>query len=265
MSGEPESGAERWRILIVDDEPSVRLLLKKLFSREHEVTTAAAGDEAIELLRVNDYDLILTDKNLPGAGGVEIARFARGRLPDACVVLITGYASQESADQLIGLVDDYIPKPFHIQPMRERLRDLMARRRRLASRPEPQQAPAAAHKKVLVLEPDPAERSRLEETLARLGHQVVASADAESLTAHADLQAVVVSTRLCSHELYREIWRRQARSTDFNVVVTSEGESLDGSMAALSLGAEGRLVYPAEPAMIEEVLARALGTPRQVS
>lgn len=263
MTDAAAPAADRWRILIIDDEPSVRLLLKKLFSREHEVTTAATGDEALELIAKHEYDLVLTDKNLPGAGGVEISKFARSKHPNACIVLITGYASQESAEQLIGVVDDYIAKPFHIQPMRERLQDLMARRRRLASRQHGAPAGAASHKKVLVLEPDAQERTLIEGALKKLGHRVILASDPESLTAENDLQAVVVNTRLCSHELYREIWRRQARSADFNVVVTSEGESLDGSMAALSLSAEGRLVYPAELAIIEDVLTRALGAAPQ--
>lgn len=251
---------DRWRILVVDDEPSVRLLLKKLFSREHDVATASTGDEAMEMLRNGDYDLLLTDKNLPGPGGVEIAKFARTRLPNACIVLITGYASHESAEQLIGVVDDYVTKPFHIQPMRERLQDLMARRRSLAAKGSaPLSALPSAEQRVLVLEPEGLERDRIAEALTRLGHEVLTGESVAEFLGQPELRGVVVSTALCSHELYREIWRRQARSSVFGVVVTSDGESLDGSMAALSLGADGRLIFPSEPAAVEQVLNRVLG------
>jgi CheY-like chemotaxis protein len=254
------SSPDRWRILVVDDEPSVRLLLKKLFSREHDVATASTGDEAMEMLRTGEYDLLLTDKNLPGPGGVEIARFARTRLPNACIVLITGYASHESAEQLIGVVDDYVTKPFHIQPMRERLQDLMARRRMMAERgTAPLMAVPQPSQRVLVLEPEGEERNRLVETLTRLGHDVITGDSVSEFLGQPELRGVVVSTTLCSHELYREIWRRQARSNEFGVVVTSEGESLDGSMAALSLGADGRLVYPLGVDVVEQVLTRVLG------
>ncbi len=260
---EPSASAaqDRWKILVVDDEPSVRLLLKKLFSREHDVATASTGDEAMAMLRDGTFDLLLTDKNLPGPGGVEISRYARSRLPNACIVLITGYASHESAEQLIGVVDDYVTKPFHIQPMRERLSDLMARRRQLAVRGEAPPKVAAPTDTVLVLESDGPERSQIADALSRLGHQVVTGESVTEFIGQPELRGLVVSSKLCSHELYREVWRRQARSSDFGVVVTSEGESLDGSMAALSLGADGRLIYPTEGPMVEQVLSQVLGRP----
>src|SRR2546427_5441450 len=105
--------ADKWTILAVDDEPNIIVLLDKALSRDgHQVVTASGGEQGKQLLSQRCFDLVLTDKNMPGVNGVEVARYAREKCPEACVVMITGYASEQTAQELTGVLDDYLVKPF---------------------------------------------------------------------------------------------------------------------------------------------------------
>ncbi|MFN7133533.1 MAG: response regulator, partial [Myxococcales bacterium] len=106
--------ATRTRLLIVDDELSVRTALELAMPEDFEVTTAESGEHALELVRRSPFDLALVDKNLPGISGLELLRRMKLELPDPpWAVLITGFASVQSAVDGIELgIRAYIEKPF---------------------------------------------------------------------------------------------------------------------------------------------------------
>lgn len=103
------------RILIADDEPSIRELLRAIFAPTAcYFETAADGLSAVERLRVRPFDLLLTDLRMPGMDGTELAREAKRLRPDIKVVIVTGHPSQTSAiDAVNAGVDGYLTKPFH--------------------------------------------------------------------------------------------------------------------------------------------------------
>src|SRR5215467_1896007 len=81
----------RRRILVVDDEEAVLTLFRKSFERAHfDVDTAGDGAAAIEWLRNNEYDLIVTDLQMPGIGGLSVIREVRRQGSDVPVVIVTG-------------------------------------------------------------------------------------------------------------------------------------------------------------------------------
>lgn len=104
------------RVLVVDDEPSVADVCHEYLAGEgYEVTVAASGEEALRLIPTLQPDVILTDINLPGLSGLEVMRQARGADPDACIIVVTGYASTPSAiDALRQGAYDYVTKPFDL-------------------------------------------------------------------------------------------------------------------------------------------------------
>lgn len=108
------------KILIIDDDKRLLSSLKSFLMEENpQVTTCQNGLEAIQKLRQDNYDLVITDLMLPGADGFEILKEARKIHPDTLVVLITGYASLESAIQAIREgAYDYIAKPFKLEEIR---------------------------------------------------------------------------------------------------------------------------------------------------
>jgi signal transduction histidine kinase/DNA-binding response OmpR family regulator len=104
------------RVLVVDDEPEVAEVCQEFLAGEgYELTVAASGEEAMRLLPVLQPEVILTDINLPGVSGLEVMRFAKSIDPDACVVVVTGYASASTAiDALREGAYDYVTKPFDL-------------------------------------------------------------------------------------------------------------------------------------------------------
>src|ERR687884_1085581 len=108
------------KLLIVDDEQGMRQLLSIVFGREgHEVRVAENGRRALELLREQPADLIVSDVKMPDMGGIELLRSARALLPGVAVVLMTAFASVETAREAFKLgADDFITKPFDIDELK---------------------------------------------------------------------------------------------------------------------------------------------------
>jgi DNA-binding NtrC family response regulator len=104
--------------LVVDDEPEIReLLAEYLRGRGLTVATAHDGRAAVGALErsAGRYRLVLTDINMPGADGLAVLRAARAVNASAYVVIVTGYASLDSAIQAVRLgAHDYLPKPFSL-------------------------------------------------------------------------------------------------------------------------------------------------------
>jgi DNA-binding response OmpR family regulator len=102
------------RVLIIDDEPSVLLLLEVTFGqRGWTVIKAATGEAGLAEFQKATPDVILVDKNLPGISGVDVIREVRKVNQQLGILMITGYASAESAKETLNLgVDEYVEKPF---------------------------------------------------------------------------------------------------------------------------------------------------------
>ncbi len=104
----------RARILVADDEVSIRIGCQKILGEDgHEVVAVADGLSAIETFKAGGIDLVLLDLAMPGLDGLQVIPRLREMDPDAVVVMITGYASFETAVQAIQAgAYDYMPKPF---------------------------------------------------------------------------------------------------------------------------------------------------------
>ncbi|MBC8229701.1 sigma-54-dependent Fis family transcriptional regulator [bacterium] len=102
------------KILVVDDEISIRKILFDLLERErYYVELASSAEEALEKIKETTFDLIISDIRMPGMDGFELLKKIRTMNVDSAVIFITGYGSVESAVEAIKLgVVDYIEKPF---------------------------------------------------------------------------------------------------------------------------------------------------------
>lgn len=116
------------RILVVEDDPDVRLLLRVLLEEEgYQVVEAAAGDEAAELGVAEPFDLVLLDLRLPKLSGFEVCRAIRQRR-DTPIIMVTAQA--DSHDVVAGLeagADDYVTKPFVERELLARIRAQLRR------------------------------------------------------------------------------------------------------------------------------------------
>ena len=119
------------RLLVVDDEESLRITTAAIFENEgYVVDTASSGDEAIALLTNADYDLVLTDLHMEGGDGLSVLNQIRSRAPLTISVVLTGFASVESA--IAALQEgayDYLVKPCDIESMKHTIRRGVEHRR----------------------------------------------------------------------------------------------------------------------------------------
>jgi excisionase family DNA binding protein len=106
----------RPRILVVDDEASIRdLLSKTLALAEYEVDTAADAATALNRLRAVPYDLMIADLRMPGADGLSLIRQTKRIHAELPVIIITGYSTEASAIEAVNLgVAGYLRKPFRV-------------------------------------------------------------------------------------------------------------------------------------------------------
>ena len=107
-------------LLIVDDEPGIRQLLTLVFGRVgHQMRAAENGRRAMELLREESADLIISDVRMPDMGGIELLRAARELVPDVAVVMMTAFATVDTAREAFKLgADDFITKPFDVDELK---------------------------------------------------------------------------------------------------------------------------------------------------
>src|SRR5215467_15074154 len=107
------------RILIVDDEPLMRLsMVDALEAVGYDVQAAASGPEGIEAIRVREFDLVITDLRLPGVDGLTVLKSTKEKAPQTDVVVITAHGSVETAVGAMKLgAFDYITKPFQMDEL----------------------------------------------------------------------------------------------------------------------------------------------------
>lgn len=128
------------RILVVDDEEGMREFLGILLQKEgYQVETAQSGEEALARLGKERFDLVITDLKMPRMSGIDVLNKIKERDPDVGVVLITAYASTETAvDAMKGGAFDYIAKPFDVEEMKEVVRGALKKRlKEGAAKPKP--------------------------------------------------------------------------------------------------------------------------------
>jgi two-component system response regulator PilR (NtrC family) len=112
------------RILVVDDEPSMREMLHILLRREgYDVTVAENGAAAIDLLQRHFYDMLISDIKMPDVSGVDVLRAAKEINPGIIGIMVTAYGSKESIQEVLRLqAADYIDKPFNVEELKFRIR-----------------------------------------------------------------------------------------------------------------------------------------------
>jgi two-component system KDP operon response regulator KdpE len=115
-------------ILVVDDEPQIRRVLRAtLTGHGYIISDAKNGEEALDSIRKQRPDLVLLDVNMPGMGGIEACREIR-RISDAPIIMLTvRSAERDKVSALDAGADDYVVKPFGIEELLARIRAALRR------------------------------------------------------------------------------------------------------------------------------------------
>jgi DNA-binding response OmpR family regulator len=118
------------RVLVIDDEQPVRVTLKEVLSREgYEVLTASSGQEALQVMGYTTIDLVMVDLKMEGMGGVTLMGEIKQRWPATVLVVLTGYATLESALKALRYgAHDYLRKPSDPEDIKRSVREGLEKR-----------------------------------------------------------------------------------------------------------------------------------------
>jgi DNA-binding NtrC family response regulator len=257
----PVPNERKKRVLVVDDDTGVRKLLAKVAELEgNDCITAESGEEALALVEGEGFDLLVTDKNMPGMDGIELIRLCRELRPEMPALVITAYGSAGSAMAAASQgVVDYILKPIDLTTLRTRLRRALQRapENAGASAETPTQTAQAASARftVVVVEPDGAVREALVLALAALGQRTAAFAGDEEAEAHVSESEfdllVSRSETLRGHPGWLSRGKRWA-------VVVMPSKDLDRVIAGIKLGARAVLGPPFDSHSLRVALGAVL-------
>ncbi len=119
------------RVLVVDDERSMRELLAIMLRQAgHEVTLAEGGEQAVEVLKNESFDLVITDLRMRKVDGLGVLRAAKEHSPSAVVLVVTAFASTETAVEAMRLgAYDYVTKPFKLDEIKLTIANALERKR----------------------------------------------------------------------------------------------------------------------------------------
>jgi len=216
---ESDDYADRQRVLLVDDDPALRKLIGVLIEKQGlGCTRAENSEEALLCLENQGFDLVIVDKNLPGLNGLQLARIIHLLSPHTPILIITGFASEQTAREAAALgVTDYICKPIDIDRFRRTVADALRSAegvpgrsaRRFQSTFPPGTLPAVVARlseppriemqdddtpavelfrgvSVMLIERDDAARRRLAEIVGLTGGQVVSFKAVQQARVHAE-------------------------------------------------------------------------------
>lgn len=121
------------RVLLVDDDETIRDTLYELLSEFYVCQTAETAEKAFARLEADEYDVVLTDISMPGLSGLELLGHVRQKFPDTPVIIISGIGDQEHAQGLIRLgAFDFLLKPFSLDVVEKSVRRAVEYRKRQA-------------------------------------------------------------------------------------------------------------------------------------
>jgi CheY-like chemotaxis protein len=259
-------------VLVVDDEAVVLTVLREALRRGgYRVTTAASAEEAIDLMHKRRFDLVLTDKNLPGASGLDVLRAARTLTPAPAIVLITGYTSYDSAVEALDIgAHDYIEKPIRdVEDLRFRIRRALSRRDEQLARPKPKPSMGSGKVagdervgRVLLVEVEGSRRQLIADYLGKR-HHVTAVKDGDealALLKGESFDLVLADRHLPGTSGLRVIEHAQRLLPHCASVLYTAYPSYDSVKEAFATGVDAYLVRPSEDLKkLAEKVAEALG------
>ncbi len=245
----PSITAKPQRVLLVEDAATIRTVLTRgLQSCGFHVVSTATAEEALLMIESAPFDAVVTDKNLPGKSGLDVARAARAKSQDVALVMMTGFSSRESANEMQQLdADAYLTKPFDTFVLASLVEQLILRRvarHALRERLSRGEVPGIINR-IVVVEPEAKVRVRL----ARLidGRQLTALVRQNVVSALSEVPAphgLVVDSGSLTDEAKLQIAAIQAQRPDFKVVLLSPVDNTTEFLVGILINASAQLFRP---------------------
>ena len=199
----PSRPIPKARVLFVDDEPRVLTTMRILFRNQYQAFFADSGEKALELLKRQPVDVIVSDQRMPGMTGIELLRAARELNPNAMRILLTGYAD---LDAIIGSINEgeifrFVNKPWSNEDLTSTVARAIAAARATAAASSAGEAagqPVGPSPGVLVIDDDPTVPSKIQGILGN-SYRVFGSTTmdgAVNLLEHERIGVVISDTRV---------------------------------------------------------------------
>lgn len=261
MNPPDETRIRSSRILVVDDEEVVRSVIRAVLEKQgFYVVEAEDGEQAISLLLSEHFDLLIADKNLPGITGLDVVRRARAFDSRMGIVMVTAFASRESAEEALAIgVDNYLIKPFAIADLFEKVQEALQRRHQRSKLPLRSDT-GTRPRMVMVCDPVTRSRKIIEEVLTDLGHRPTAAHDLSQVTKGLQLKnfdALICDLGILNRDDASACFLRSALlvTPEICFVAIARRPILEDVVAAIQRGAN-RVIY--RPVASRESVFQAL-------
>lgn len=196
------------RVLCVDDEPCILRALSWLLKKEFHVVTAQSGREALELIRSDEFDVVISDQRMPEMSGVDFLNEVKTLAPRAIRILLTGYSDLQSAIRSVNESEifRFVTKPWDV----EELPSIVAQAVAIAKGqtltpllPSTTEIPADRSAKILVLDDDEAIHAAVEMSAGDLTEviHVTSPVDAFKALQNDDIGVILAARKLGSMDL----------------------------------------------------------------
>ena len=121
---------ESKQILVVDDEENIRTALSININRwGYNVVTAESGEEALNLIKNNPFDIVLTDLRLKGLNGIDLLKEIRESFPDTGTLIFTAYGEVDSYIEAMNLgAIDFFNKPINLEKLKKAINNFLTKR-----------------------------------------------------------------------------------------------------------------------------------------
>jgi DNA-binding NtrC family response regulator len=240
------------RVLFVDDEPRVLTTMRMLFRGHYEVYFAEGGAQALELLRAQPVDVIVSDQRMPGMTGIELLRAARELNPHAMRILLTGYSDLNA---IIGSVNDgeifrFVNKPWSNEVLASTVANAAAAAKAslaVGNLPESAAAAEAANGEapgVLVLDDDPQMPSRIQAILGAT-YRVFGATNMDEAVGRLERErigVVISETRVQDHPVVSLIGILKQHHPELVSVILTERADAGAAIELINQGQIYRLI-----------------------
>jgi DNA-binding NtrC family response regulator len=263
------------RVLCVDDEPNILRALSWLLQKEFEVVTSSSGREALEIIRKDDFDVVISDQRMPEMSGVDFLREVRNIAPRAMRILLTGYSDMQAVLRSVNESEifRYINKPWNINELPK----VVAQAAEIARTqpvpvadisPEDAVLPPPEEAKILVIDDDLQMHAAVELSAGDLAGVVHVTnvVDAVHALQNQAVGVIVSETRIGSVDLTRLICLMKQRHPQIVTVVLAEEAATDLVSKLINQGQVYRFVpKPVKTGYMRMILRSALAKSHQLA
>ena len=198
-AAKPEAPAPaKTKVLFVDDDERILNALKALFRDDYDVATSAGGEAAIEFLKKNPVEVVVSDQRMPGMVGVELLREVRKLAPRTIRILLTGYSDLAA---MVGSINEgevfrFVKKPWDNAEIRETMKEAADAAAKVAPPPAAKLQTPTVAASLLVIDSDPSLARGLGRMLPGVTvHEATSAAEAAKVLQSSDVAAVVADLR----------------------------------------------------------------------